>query len=284
MEIDIAKNSGYCFGVKRALDLAEKTIKGRKNKNIKIYTLGDIIHNKGVVKSLENSGIKVVKNESEIEIGSIFIVRSHGMPPQILEKIKSRGIKVVDATCPYVKKAQSKAKTLAKRGYHVVIIGSKKHPEVLGVKAHIKSKNLTIIESPRELSNLKNYEKIGVIIQTTQTMENVQAIISGLLEKGKEILIENTICNTTGKRQNTVKDLAKKVDVMLIIGGKNSANTTHLAGLSRKYNLNTYHIESYKEIKNEWFRQGMKVGISSGASTPQKDIKDVKNYLESLNF
>jgi 4-hydroxy-3-methylbut-2-enyl diphosphate reductase len=284
MDIEIAKNSGYCFGVKRALDLTEKTIKKRKNKNVKIYTLGQIIHNKAVVRNLEKRGIKAIEDENVIELGSIFIVRSHGMPPQILEKIKSRGIKVVDATCPYVKRAQSKAKMLSKRGYHVVIIGSKKHPEVLGVKAHVKQENLTVIENPEELSNLKSYEKIGVIIQTTQTMENVQKILSGLLKKGKEILIENTICYTTEKRQNDVKDLAKRVDVMIIIGGKNSANTTHLAELARKYNQNTYHIENCRNIKSNWFKDGMKIGISSGASTPQKDIKEVKKFLENLNL
>lgn len=284
MEIEVAKNSGYCFGVKRALDLAESTIKKYRNKNVRIYTLGEIIHNKGVVKELEKSGIKAVKDENEIEEGSVFIVRSHGMSPEILKRIKLRGVRVVDATCPYVKKAQSKAKMLAKRGYNIVIIGNNKHPEVLGVKAQIESKNVTVIENQKELSKLKTYAKIGVLIQTTQTMENVKEIISGLLEKGKEILIENTICNTTEKRQNTVKELAKKVDVMLIIGGKNSANTTHLAELAGKYNINTYQIESYREIKKELFRQKMKIGISSGASTPQKDIKNVRNYLESLNF
>jgi 4-hydroxy-3-methylbut-2-enyl diphosphate reductase len=237
-----------------------------------------------VVRNLEKRGIKAIEDENVIELGSIFIVRSHGMPPQILEKIKSRGIKVVDATCPYVKRAQSKAKMLSKRGYHVVIIGSKKHPEVLGVKAHVKQENLTVIENPEELSNLKSYEKIGVIIQTTQTMENVQKILSGLLKKGKEILIENTICYTTEKRQNDVKDLAKRVDVMIIIGGKNSANTTHLAELARKYNQNTYHIENCRNIKSNWFKDGMKIGISSGASTPQKDIKEVKKFLENLNL
>lgn len=284
MEIEVAKNSGYCFGVKRALDLAEKTIKRQKNKKNRIYTLGEIIHNKAVVKSLEKEGVKSVNYEYEIEPGSIFIVRSHGMSPQILNRIKSRNIKVIDATCPYVKKAQLKAKMLSKKGYHVVIIGSKKHPEVIGIKDQVINNNMTIIENPEELSGLKNHEKIGVIIQTTQTIENVQQIIPGLLEKGKEILIENTICHTTEKRQTAVKDLAKKVDVMLIVGGKNSSNTTHLAELSRKYNPNTYHIENFKEIRSEWFKYGMKIGISSGASTPQKDIKDVKNFLKELSL
>jgi len=282
MEIEIAKHSGYCFGVKRALDIAEKTIKKNKNKKRKIYTLGQIIHNKGVVGELAKKGLFVIKDENEIEPGSIFIVRSHGMSPDILERIKSKNVKVVDATCPFVKKAQAKSRTLSKKGYYLIIIGNKKHPEVAGIREQADKKALKVVENVKDLKGIGKKEKIGVVIQTTQMMENVESIISKLPEIGKEILIENTICNTTEKRQRAISDLAKEVDIVIIVGGKNSANTTHLAEISKKYNPCTYHIENYKEINPGWLKNIKKVGISGGASTPEKDILEVKKFIENF--
>ncbi|MCG2788823.1 MAG: 4-hydroxy-3-methylbut-2-enyl diphosphate reductase [Actinomycetia bacterium] len=234
LEIEIAKNSGYCFGVKRALDIAENTLNKYRNKNAKIYCLGQIIHNKGVVEELSKKGIKFVDKEEDIEPGSIFIVRTHGMPPDIIDKLKSRNIKIIDATCPFVKNAHAKARTLSKRGYFLIIIGNKKHPEVIGIKNHAKGCQYMVVENLSDLDSIGKKEKIGVVVQTTQTLKNVQAIVSGLTKIGKEILVENTICNTTGNRQDAAKDLARKVDIMVIVGGKNSANTTHLAEISKK--------------------------------------------------
>ncbi len=281
LEIEIAKNSGYCFGVKRALDIAENTLNKYKNKNIKIYCLGQIIHNKGVVEELSGKGIKFVDKEEEIEPGNIIIVRTHGMPPDVINRLKSRNIKIIDATCPFVKNAHAKARTLNKRGYFLIIIGNKKHPEVIGIKNHIKDSQYLVVENLNDLDSIGKKEKIGVVVQTTQIVEKVQVIVSKLIKTGKEILIENTICNTTGNRQDAAKDLAQKVDIMLIVGGKNSANTTHLAQISKKINKNTYHIENYKELKVEWIKDIKKVGISGGASTPKQDILEVKKFIEN---
>jgi (E)-4-hydroxy-3-methyl-but-2-enyl pyrophosphate reductase len=281
LEIEIAKNSGYCFGVKRALDIAESTLNKYKGKNLKIYCLGQIIHNKGVVEELTKRGIKFVDKEEDIESGSIFIVRSHGMPPDIIDRLKSRNIKIIDATCPFVKNAHTKASVLGKKGYFIIIIGNKKHPEVIGIKNHAINSQYLVVENLADLDSVSKKEKIGVVVQTTQTIENVQAIVSELTKIGKEILIENTICNTTGNRQNATKDLAQKVDIMIIVGGKNSANTTHLAEISKKINKNTYHIENYKELKTDWLTGAKKVGISGGASTPMQDISEVKKFIEN---
>jgi len=280
VQVEIAGLAGYCFGVKRALKITETTLKKYKDK--KVYSIGQIIHNLGVIEDLKAKGLILVENEEQIESGSVFIVRSHGMSPDFIKKIKSKGVKIVDTACPFVKRAQSKAKMLSGRGYHLVIIGNSRHPEVLSEMEHADKDNLTIIETPAELGALKKYKKIGVIMQTTQIKENAKAIIAGLLDKADEILIANTICVITENRQEVTRELAKKVDTMFIVGGKNSANTAHLAQISAQYCKNTHYIESYKEIKKSWLVNSIKAGISGGASTPRDDIKDVKEFLDKL--
>jgi len=283
MNVEIAKYSGYCFGVKRALDITEKILKEYKNNNVKIYSLGQIIHNTGVVDKLLKKGLIIAADESEITPGSVFIVRSHGMGPEILKRLKAKNIKIINATCPFVKKAQSKAKMLSSKGYYLVIIGSKNHPEVIGISEHVKNKNsVVIIEDEKDIDVLKKNNRIGIVVQTTSTIEKFQLIVSKILGKGKEILIENTICNTTKNRQNSTKELAKKVDVMIIVGGKNSANTAHLVEISKKYNSRTYYIENYKELNLDWVKDGENVGISGGASTPLEDIFNVKKIIEKI--
>lgn len=284
MKIEIAKLSGYCFGVKRAIEITETVLEKYKNKKLKVYSMGQIIHNQGVIEKLERKGLIIVESEEEIEPGSVFIVRSHGMSPDFLKRIKSKNVKIIDTSCPFVKRAQSKAKMLTRRGYHLVIIGNSRHPEVLSEIEHAGKENLTVVETPDDLHFVKKHEKIGVIMQTTQIKENAKAIIGGLLDKAKEILIENTICNITENRQKVTKELSKKSDIMLIVGGKNSANTTHLAQISEEYNKNTYHITDYRELKKSWFKPGVKVGISGGASTPMEDIKKVSQYIKDIEF
>jgi len=282
MDIEIAKYSGYCFGVKRALDIAEETLNKYKKKVNKIYTLGQIIHNRGVVEGLSKKGITVVNSEENITPGSILIVRSHGMSPVVLKRIRAKKVKIVDTTCPFVKKAQDKANFLSRSGYFVIIIGNKEHPEVIGIKEHIENNNFAVVEDIKDVKNIGKKEKIGIVVQTTQTSKKFKSIVSKILEKGKEILVENTICSTTVNRQNSTRELAKRVDVMIIVGGKNSANTTYLAEISKNCNTITYHIENYKGINLSWLRGIKKVGISGGASTPEKDILKVKKLIEKL--
>ena len=282
MDIEIAKYSGYCFGVKRALNITEGTLNKYKKKGNKIYTLGQIIHNNGVVERLSKKGITIVNNEENIMPGSVLIVRSHGMSPVVLKRIRAKKVKIVDATCPFVKKAQAKAKFLSQSGYFVIIIGNKDHPEVKGIKEHIKDNNFMVIEDAKDIEKIGEKEKIGVVVQTTQTIKKLKSIMEKILENGKEILVENTICSTTKNRQKSTEELAKRVDIMIIVGGKNSANTTHLAEISKNCNTKTYHVENYKEINLSWLRGAKKVGISGGASTPKKDILKIKKLIEKL--
>lgn len=283
MEIIIDEYSGYCFGVKRALRLTEEIINNNRHKNKKIFSFGSIINNPGVTEELSKKGLVPAKEINEIEKDSIFIIRSHGMSPDIINKIiEEKKPEIIDATCPFVKKAQARAKSLSRKGYFVVIIGNRNHPEVLGIKGCILNNNYTVIENEKDAERIPESKKIGVVVQTTQTKEKLLLITSRLLERTRELLIYNTICDTTYKRQNSTKKLAGDTDIMIIVGGKNSANTKHLKEISEAINNSTYHIESFKEIKPGWFRNKKRVGISGGASTPVKDIIDVKKAIEKL--
>jgi len=285
MKIKIADYSGYCFGVKRALKLTEGTIEKYSKEEKKIFTLGSIIHNPGVMDELSRKGLVSVKNIKEIKNKSVFIIRSHGMSPDLINKIKSeKKAIIVDTTCPFVKRAQSKARLLSESGYFVVIIGNKNHPEVLGIKGCVLNDRYAVIESEHDAEELKFTDKIGVVSQTTQTREKFFLIINKLLDKARELLINNTICDTTEKMQESTRNLAKEVDIMIIVGGKDSANTGHLKEIAKKINDATYHIESYRELKPEWFNNKKSAGISGGASTPVKDIMNVKKVIEKLQI
>ncbi len=283
MEIKIAKNSGYCFGVKRALKITEQILKeNRDNKKTKVFTLGSIIHNSGVSDELAKKGLISVDDFKKIESGSIFIIRSHGMSPNLIKEIREKDVKIIDTTCPFVKKVQARAGELSSNGYFVIIIGNKTHPEIMGIKDYILNENYTVIENKADIERLPEKDKIGIVVQTTQILDRLIQISSKSLKKTKELIIYNTICDTTRNRQNFTGELAKEVDVMIIVGGKNSANTRNLTSISKKINKKTYHIESYQEIKPEWFKKVKKVGISGGASTPAEDIIDVKKAIERL--
>ena len=283
MEVEIAEYSGYCFGVKRALKLARQALKEKKFCNKKVYTLGSIIHNPGVVKDLSDKGLISANNLEDIKEGSIFVVRSHGMSPKIIRALQEKDIKIIDATCPFVKKAQSRTRGLSARGYHVVVIGDRDHPEVCGIRDQL-SNGIDVINNTRDVDSLGKKLKIGVVVQTTQTMESLKRLTGRLLDKTKELYIINTICDTTKNRQDSVRELSGRVDVMLVVGGRNSANTTHLADISRENNPNTYHIENEEGLKRNWFKGAKKVGICGGASTPREDILKIKKKIEDIGF
>lgn len=283
MKVEIAKYSGYCFGVKRALNIVEKTLKKYSGSGKKVYTLGSIIHNPGVVRELSSNGLISAGDPGDIKPDGIFIVRSHGMSPKVLKSLAGKNIEIIDATCPFVKKAQAKAKKLEEQGYFVVVIGNRDHPEVIGIKGHVSGADVMVIENISEASAFLNKKKIGVVVQTTQTADKVKEIISELTCKCRELIIYNTICDTTKNRQDSTRKLSGKVDIMIIAGGRNSANTTHLADISSSENNRTYHIEGYNEINPGWFKDSEKIGISGGASTPEKDIIEIKNMIESID-
>lgn len=279
MEVKIAKCAGYCFGVKRAISLAEKSLSGQTKK---VYTLGHIIHNPGVVNRLGQKGIQAVSSEKDIAQNSTVVIRSHGVCPATMKRIKQKKINIIDATCPYVKTAQKKARLLGSEGYFVVLIGRKDHPEVIGIKEQVDPQNIMVAEKTADLKAAAGKKRVGMLIQTTQTLEKLKEMADKVLETAKEIKIFNTICITTKERQNEAAKLARQVDVMVVVGGKNSANTTHLADISRQANKHTYHVQNCKEINPQWLEKASTVGISGGASTPYTDIVAVKQHIEAM--
>ncbi len=274
MIIEIAENAGFCYGVMRAIEIVDEALKEHKI----IYSFGPIIHNPQVVEEYEEKGLKVIKSLDEAD-GPVLI-RSHGVPPQVYEEIEKRGLTYIDATCPFVKEAQKFAKQLYEEGYKVVIFGDKKHPEV---KAHLGYTDYTadVIDSPELAKNIKA-TKVGVISQTTQSVERFGLTIGELAKRIRELKVFNTICDATEKRQKAAKELAKRSDVMIVIGGKNSANTRKLYEICLTETKNAYHIETEKEIDPSWFRNVKRVGITAGASTPSYIIERVYNYIKGL--
>ncbi|HAM39240.1 MAG: 4-hydroxy-3-methylbut-2-enyl diphosphate reductase [Elusimicrobia bacterium RIFOXYC2_FULL_34_12] len=275
MKIIVAKNSGFCFGVRRAIDLAKNFSKNIGN----IYTIGPIIHNPQVVDKLEKSGIKVIKRLSDVKNGHI-VIRAHGIPKKVLNDIKKKGMKVLDATCPYVTRSKKYIEELAKEGYKVVIIGNPNHPEIKYIASYAPKDKVILISLGDIKRKIKFSKKIGIITQTTQSPENFINIVSKLLSYSNEFKIFNTICPDAINRQNEAVNLSKKSDVMIIIGGKNSANTKRLTAISKKIQPKTYHIETSGEIKDKWLKGAKITGIVAGASTPDWIITDVVDRIK----
>lgn len=280
MQIKIAEYAGYCYGVERALKMASQA--ANHNQAPKpIFTLGPIIHNPQVVQSLKNKGIYHISQMGEIEQGTI-IIRSHGVGPKIIAEAKKKGIKVIDATCPFVKKAQRCASRLIREGYRLIIVGEQDHPEVIGILAHAGDDAL-VVEKVSDLQSLAEGERVGVVVQTTQQVENLKKIVSELLPKVVELKVFNTICDATTKRQAVARELAREVDVMVVVGGKNSANTTRLAQICQESGTVTYHIETSSEIDPAWFNRNSIVGITAGASTPDWILEKVVERLKKID-
>lgn len=271
LDIFTAQEAGFCFGVKRAIEIAKKA--ANDSDRYPVYTLGPIIHNPQVVKNLEKLGIKPIKSIDDIDKGTV-IIRSHGVPPDIIEKAKNKGLKVLDTTCPFVKKAQQYAKELIDSGYQTIIYGDHDHPEVVGIYGATDKKAI-IISNQSELNSIKIENKLGFVAQTTKSPASFKELISSVIESVKELKVFNTICNTTETRQQSAAELAEKVDVMFVIGGHNSANTNRLSEICAKTDTPTYHIETVAEIDKQWLEEKKKIGITAGASTPDWLIKEV---------
>lgn len=232
-----------------------------------IYTLGPIIHNPQVVKMLEeSSGVYAKKSIDEVERGTV-IIRSHGVRLDEINKAKEKGLNVVDATCPFVKKAQELVSRLSAEGYFVVVAGEKNHPEVRGLVSY-GSADIRVADSSEALMDMPRTKKIGIIAQTTLPIEKLEDVVAACLAKASELKVFNTICNATSIRQKESAELARKVDVMVVVGGRNSANTQRLAEICRSIRDKTFHIEVADDIAPEWFVGARSVGVTSGASTP----------------
>lgn len=276
MEIILAKRAGFCFGVKRATQMAFEAAE----KGMRTFTLGPIIHSPQVVSRLEAMGVKVLKHLDDVSDGTI-IVRSHGVTSGELEEAVRRNLEVVDATCPFVKKAQEHVQSLSEEGYDVVVVGDADHPEVQGIVSYAKGK-VYVVGSEDEASRLPKMKKIGIVAQTTQSFENLKHVALECLIRGGEIRIFNTICDATAVRQQEATALAREVECMLVIGGYNSANTKRLAEVCAELQPRTHQIETAQEIDPSWFDGVDKVGVTAGASTPKWLIDEVLERIREI--
>ena len=271
-KITIAENSGFCFGVKRAINLALQA--GEKNEIV--YTIGPIIHNSQMVEYLKTKGIKPIEITDEYKGKVPIIIRSHGIEKDKFEILKKSGIKIYNAICPYVAKAQQYAIDLQKEGYKIVILGNINHPEVVALNSYLDGEAI-IVDNKNELPE-KLDDKIGVICQTTQKLENLQDLVREIVATSKELRVINTICKATYVRQKSTMAIARNCDLMIVIGGKNSSNTIKLKEISQKFTL-THHIETWKELDYSWFTGKQQIGITAGASTPFEEIKKIYNKI-----
>lgn len=276
MQIILAEHAGFCFGVKNAIKLLDNLIKEGE----KTYTLGPIVHNRQVVELYEKQGIKAVELD-DVKDGNL-VIRTHGVPPDVIDQARKKGLNVIDATCPFVKRVHKLARDLSEKGYFVVIIGDPNHPEVKGIKGWC-GVDAAVIKNEEDAREFYTDKKVGVVVQTTQTEENVNKIVEILKEKLDIAFFYNTRCNATQQRQEAAKKVAEIVDVMLVIGGKNSSNTKKLAQVCKDAGARVYHIETADEIKSEWFSKAKRVGITAGASTPDWIIKEVVAKMEQIS-
>lgn len=277
MEILLADKAGFCFGVRRAIQTAfDAASKGR------VYCLGPLIHNPQEVERLRKAGVLTVSDISELSKGDSVIIRSHGVPPSVLAAAQENGLKVIDLTCPFVAKAQRHAESLRLEGYRVVVVGEKAHPEVQSIVGYA-GEGAVVIEAPKDIGPARLSGRIGVVAQTTQSYGNFSQIVLNLLRLSKELKVFNTICNSTTERQAAARSLASHVDVMIVVGGRNSANTTRLVTICRQEGRTAHHIETADEIVPEWLAGTERVGVAAGASTPDWIIQDVLKRLREMS-
>ncbi len=277
MKVKLSRHAGFCFGVKRAINTALKA----NSVSGSVYTYGPIIHNPQVVKDFDVKGIKAVEDLKKVKSGSTIIIRTHGVPPGVERQFKTKKLKVIDATCPFVKKPQEYVRQLERDGYTPVIIGEAEHPEVIGIKGY-GGKRTIVVGTAEEAAKIRSVRKMGIVVQTTQSGSNFLAIMNVLSGKSMEFRILNTICNATHERQDSALKLAGEVDIMIVVGGKNSANTKHLAEVCETTGVETRHIESASELQTAWFRGKKTAGVTAGASTPDWIIKEVAESIKKL--
>lgn len=274
-KITIAKSAGFCFGVKRAIDLAQDIV----STNEEVYTFGPLIHNPQEVERLEKENIKVIEDYSKIEKG-VLVLRTHGIPLYVYENLSTKkNIKLVDATCPFVKRAQDIVKKLSKNSEQIVIVGEKQHPEVIALVSYGKGKCL-VVEDIKDTKNVKKTDIIYIVSQTTQSPKKFEDIVNEI-SKISQVKVFNTICKATFDRQSAAEKLAREVDIMIVIGGKNSGNTTRLYQICSNI-TKTYHIENVDEIEKAWFDNVKNIGITAGASTPDWIIENIRRRIEEI--
>ncbi|WP_165172658.1 4-hydroxy-3-methylbut-2-enyl diphosphate reductase [Adlercreutzia sp. ZJ242] len=278
MQVIQAKHAGACYGVQRALDMAMAVVE----RGGEVATLGPLIHNPKVVADLEARGARVAEAPADIHGGTV-IIRSHGVTPEVRAELEERGLDIVDATCPHVARAQAAAAEIAGAGCRVMVVGEAGHPEVEGLTACAQAAGgkVDVVAAPADVPE-GLYDPIGVVVQTTQVRDNLDAVVAALEEQGLSPIVKNTICSATSQRQRTAADVADRVDAMVVIGGRNSSNTTRLAEICAERCVRTFHVESAGELAPEQFAGCAAVGVTAGASTPEDQIQAVVAFLEEL--
>ena len=277
IDIEVARFAGVCYGVERALGMAEKAAdEARKPVN----TLGPLIHNPLVVNDLERIGVGTASNVSEVEEGTL-IIRAHGVVPSVVEDARVRGLDVLDATCPYVKKVHNAAERLVREGYQLIVVGESGHPEVEGIMGHAGD-DAHVVSVPGDLDAIDLSRKVGVVVQTTQTPGALADVVAELSKRTMDLRVINTICSATQERQDSAAELARRVDAMIVVGGKNSGNTRRLAEICTAACPKTHHIEDASEIEAAWFDGVSHIGVTAGASTPASHIERALVRMRSL--
>ena len=284
MEIKVAKTAGFCFGVKRAVETVYDQVEKEKGKQI--YTYGPIIHNDEVVKDMQKRGVKVIQTEEELENleNGVVIIRSHGVPKRIYDKLAEKKIACVDATCPFVKKIHNIVKRESEAGSQIVIIGNNEHPEVEGIKGWSTSP-VTVIQTMEDVNNFEpdRSRKVCIVSQTTFNYKKFEELVEIISKKRYDISVLNTICNATTERQTEARSIAEGVDAMIVIGDKHSSNTQKLFEICDKACNNTYYIQTLDDLDLNQLGSAKTVGITAGASTPNNIIEEVQNNVR-INF
>ena len=277
MQVVLAESAGFCYGVKRAMD---GVMQAARESGKPIYTLGPLIHNPQVIEKLESEGVKSVSDLSDISAGSIVVMPSHGVSKPVMDQARESGLEIIDLTCPFVSKVHRMAEQLVSEGYQVVVLGDPGHTEVKGIMSRA-GEGAVAVSRAEDLSTHELRKRAGVLAQTTQRPDEYRMLVAEVALRAYEVRGFNTICNATTDRQQSALELASDVDVMIIVGGRNSANTRRLAEMCSSV-VRTHHIEVADELDPKWFRETEKVGVTAGASTPGWIIEEVVKKLESL--
>ncbi len=274
MKIKLAENYGFCFGVKRAIKIAEE--------NTNSATYGPLIHNSKEIARLKSDfNVALSEDLADFQSGDKAVIRTHGIPKDELSQLYARNVDVIDATCPYVTKPQQICEEMSEAGYDIIIFGDEEHPEIKGVKSYA-TYGAHVVTSAEELKRLHLKERIAVVAQTTRKAEDYLEICNYLITRHKEVRVFNTICNATFENQDAVRKLAKEADVMIVIGGKNSSNTKQLQSIAVDAHIDSYHIEGADDLVASWFEGKKLCGISAGASTPDWIIQQVIEAIETM--
>jgi len=277
VKITVAESAGFCFGVRDAVAIALETSRASGKP---VQMLGHIVHNERVVNQLDKAGIKVLKSLDQAKDG-VLLIRAHGAEPKTYEEAKARGLEIVDATCPLVTEIHEKVRELYAEGYPVIVIGDHGHDEVRGIAAQVP--DTMVVSCPEEVAKLgRKFRRLGVVVQSTQNVDNVKAVVGELIPLCLEIRFFNTICYPTTKHQRDIRTMPLENDVMIIVGSFTSANTKRIAEISTSLNPRSYQVTGAEELKREWFEDANTVGVHAGASTPDFVIDEVVEGIKAL--